>query len=135
MDDVGNDEAIGDVNFEDVMDVESSDESVQSDDTGCVSDLENNTDRLVKIVSAAQIRALSSGVKFCQIQCYYSTGGALAVCAECMERIADAGVGGMLVIRKHDTDFTDKFESRTCSNCLKPMSQVYPCNACPICTV
>ncbi|KYM99338.1 hypothetical protein ALC62_09923 [Cyphomyrmex costatus] len=75
----------------------------------------------------------SSRVKFCQIQCYYSTGGALAVCPECMERIADAGV--MLLIRKHDTDFTDRFEARTCFNCLKPMRQVYPCNVCPICTV
>ncbi|KYM98257.1 hypothetical protein ALC62_11044 [Cyphomyrmex costatus] len=43
-----------------------------------------------------------------------------------MERIADAGVGGMLLIRMHDTDFTDRFEAWTCSNYLKPMCQVYP---------
>ncbi|XP_018398559.1 PREDICTED: uncharacterized protein LOC108776441 [Cyphomyrmex costatus] len=45
-DDVGMivDEVLEDVNFEDLMEVESSDESVLSDDTGCISDLENNTD-------------------------------------------------------------------------------------------
>ncbi|KYM95687.1 hypothetical protein ALC62_13668 [Cyphomyrmex costatus] len=84
--DVGNivDEVLEDVNFEDAMDIESSDESVLSDDTGCISDLENDTNRLVKIVPAEQIRALNSHMKFCQIQCYYTTGGAFAVCTECM---------------------------------------------------
>ncbi|KYN05849.1 hypothetical protein ALC62_03216, partial [Cyphomyrmex costatus] len=56
-DDVGNivDEALEDVNFEDVMDVESSDESVLSNDTRYVSDLENDTDRMRKLIPDAQI--------------------------------------------------------------------------------
>ncbi|KYN01412.1 hypothetical protein ALC62_07793, partial [Cyphomyrmex costatus] len=134
LEDLGNivDKVLEDVNFEDAMDIESSDESVLSDDTGCISDLENNTNRVQKIVSEAQIRTLSSRMKYCQIQCYYSTGGALAVCVECMVNIADADVGAMFLIRKHDTDFMDIFEARTCTNCRKQMYQVYPCNVCPI---
>ncbi|KYM93644.1 hypothetical protein ALC62_15756 [Cyphomyrmex costatus] len=125
-----------DVDVEDVMDVESSDDSVLSVDTGCVSDLENTTDRVRKIIPDAQIRALGVfRVKHCQIQCYYSTGGALALCAECMVNIADAEVGSMLLIRKHDTDFIEVLSAETCSNCRKLMCLVFPCSVCPICTV
>ncbi|KYM93742.1 hypothetical protein ALC62_15654 [Cyphomyrmex costatus] len=60
-----------DVNVEDVMEVESSDDSVLSVDTGCVSDRENATHRVQKIIPDAQIRALGVfRVKHCQIQCY-----------------------------------------------------------------
>ena len=62
-----------DVDFEDIMD-QDSDEEVLSDDTGCVSDLnEYDTDHAEKFVSSPEIRALNGHTKHCMIQCYYTT--------------------------------------------------------------
>ncbi|KYM99505.1 hypothetical protein ALC62_09757 [Cyphomyrmex costatus] len=93
---------------EDVMDVESSDDSVLSVDTGCVSDLENDTDRVAKNYPG---RANPS------IGCFSREtlpdpvlhGGVL--CAECMVNIAEVGS----MIRKHDTDFIEVLSAGTCS--------------------
>ncbi|KYN35823.1 NADH-ubiquinone oxidoreductase chain 5 [Trachymyrmex septentrionalis] len=70
-----------DVDFEEIMN-QDSDEEVLSDDTGCVSDLnELDTDHAEKFVSSPEIRALNGRTKHCIIQCYYTTGGALNVCS------------------------------------------------------
>jgi len=57
-----------------------------STDSDCISDCnENSTEYREKIVSVSEINALNArSTKFCTIYCYYSTGGALAVCLSCM---------------------------------------------------
>ncbi|KYN42708.1 hypothetical protein ALC56_02867 [Trachymyrmex septentrionalis] len=67
-----------------------SDEKVLSDDIGYASDLsEHNTDHAEKFVPSPEIRALNGRTKHCMIQCYYTTGGILNVCATCMIHLAD----------------------------------------------
>ena len=123
-----------DVDFEDIMD-QDSDEEVLSDDTGCVSDLsEHDTDLAEKFVSSPEIRALNGHTKHCMIQCYYTTGGALNVCAACMIRLADIDVVGMHLVRKHDIDYIDALCGRSCRNCGVPMYIIFPCSMCPLCT-
>ena len=123
-----------DVDFEDIMD-QDSDEEVLSDDTGCVSDLsEHDTDLAEKFVSSPEIRALNSHTKHCMIQCYYTMGGALNVCAACMIRLADIDVVGMHLVRKHDIDYIDALGGRSCRNCGVPTYTIFPCSMCPLCT-
>ncbi|KYN21192.1 Uncharacterized protein K02A2.6 [Trachymyrmex cornetzi] len=78
------------VNFEDILNEDSSDEeSVLSDDTGFVSDLtEYETDLEEKFVPAAEIRALNDRTKHCMIQNYWTSGGPLTLCSECMVLLA-----------------------------------------------
>ena len=122
-----------DVDFEEIMD-QDSDEEVLSDDTGCVSDLnELDTDHAEKFVSSPEIRALKGLIKHCMIQCYYTTGGALNVCAACMIRLADTDAVGMYLVRKHDIDI-DALGSRSCTNCGMQMYTIFPCSICPLCT-
>jgi len=77
-----------DVDFEEIMD-QDSDEEVLSDDIGYVSDFsERDTDHAEKFVPSPEIRALNGRTKHYMIQCYYTTSGALTVCAACMIRLA-----------------------------------------------
>ncbi|KYQ58862.1 hypothetical protein ALC60_02133 [Trachymyrmex zeteki] len=81
------------IDFEEIMDQESSDEEVLSDDTGCASDLsEYNMDHVEKHVSSPEIRALNIRTKHCMIQCYYTTGGTYTVCASCIINISDTDI-------------------------------------------
>ncbi|EFN60884.1 hypothetical protein EAG_09271 [Camponotus floridanus] len=72
---------------------------VLSSDSNCVSDCsEDLTQVRDKVVSIAEINALSGRKKYCTIYFYYFTGGALAVCASCMIRLQ--GVDPQ-IIRSH----------------------------------
>jgi len=54
-------------------------------DSDCISDCSDDLKEISeKIVTNSQINALNGGTKRCAIYFYYSTGGALAVCASCM---------------------------------------------------
>jgi len=71
---------------------ESSDEDyVLFTDSDCISDCSDNlTEISQKIVINSQINALNGGTKQCAIiYFYYSTDGALAVCASCMINLVD----------------------------------------------
>jgi len=69
------------VDFENIMDQESSDEEMLSDDSGCASDMsEYEIDRVEKFVQPSEIRTLNARTKHCVIHNYYTTGGALIVC-------------------------------------------------------
>ncbi|KYN33870.1 hypothetical protein ALC56_11842 [Trachymyrmex septentrionalis] len=91
-----------DVDFEEIMD-QDSDEKVLSDDTGYVSDCgvsdlnEHDTDYAENFVPSTEIRALNGHTKHCMIQCYYTMGSALNVCATYMIRLADIDVVGIQV--------------------------------------
>ncbi|KYN10211.1 hypothetical protein ALC57_17664 [Trachymyrmex cornetzi] len=72
-----------------------SDKEVLSDDTGFASDSsEYDTNRVEKFVPSPEICAINSCTKHCMIQCYYTTGGALTVCAACMILLADIDAVG-----------------------------------------
>ncbi|KYQ48484.1 hypothetical protein ALC60_12471 [Trachymyrmex zeteki] len=89
----------GIINFEEILDEESSDEEVLSDDIGCASDQsKHDTDRVDKIVTSPEIRALNVHVKRCMIQCYYTTGDAYAVCVSCMINISDTDIDLMYLV-------------------------------------
>ncbi|KYM97836.1 hypothetical protein ALC62_11469 [Cyphomyrmex costatus] len=103
---------------EDVMNVEPSNDSVLSVDTGCVSDLEN--DRVRKIIPDAQILGV--------FRVKRSSATRRSASAVCMVDIAEVGS----MIRKHDTDFIEILSTGTCSKCHKLMCLLFPC--CPICT-
>ncbi|KYN09081.1 hypothetical protein ALC57_18811 [Trachymyrmex cornetzi] len=78
------------------MNENSSDDEMLSDDTGFASDSsEYDTDLVEKFVLSPKIRALNSRTKHCMIQCYYTTGGAVTVCATCMILVADIDAVGM----------------------------------------
>lgn len=122
------------VNFED--EGESSDEvDALSDESAYNSDQSEDLEKIVKkVVTTAEIRALNRSTKFCMIQCYYITSDSLAVCATCMINIADIERETLCNFRKHETNFIDALNGRSCSNCRMPMYTVFPCNNCPECT-
>jgi len=80
------------------------------------------------------INALNGGTKQCAIYFYYSTGGALVVCASCMINLVDVQLGQMYATRKHVIDSHDAIDGRYCSECRSPLFLIFPCNMCPICT-
>ena len=125
---------IDDNNFEAILDESSDEDRALSDDSDYNSDQsEDNTEIVEKIVPNSQIIALNGRTKCCAIYFYYTTGGALAVCASCMIALSDADVGHMYAFRKHVIELHDAIEGRSCSNCRLPMYQIFPCNMCPIC--
>jgi len=87
-----------------------------------------------KIIDNSQINALNGHTKQCATYFYYSTGGALAVCASCMVNLADLHIGQMYAIRKYVTEYHDAIEGSFCSSCRNPMFLILPCNMCPIWT-
>jgi len=81
---------------------ESDEDHPLSDDSDCISDCSDNLTKInKKIIDNSQINALNGHTKQCAIYFYYSTGGALAVCASCMVSLADLHIGQMYAIRKH----------------------------------
>jgi len=73
------------VDFENIMDQESSDEEMLSDDSECAGDIKSIAK---KFVSAPEIRTLNARTKHCVIHDYYTTGDASIICIACMIRIA-----------------------------------------------
>lgn len=115
--------------------VEDDSEGTLSSDTGVVSDLsENLTLHRERYVSQAELRALTQRTKHCMIQCYYSTGGALALCASCMIELRDTELYGMNLVLKHKIDYEQVLSGRYCSNCRVRMYVIIPCSVCPMCT-
>ena len=122
-------------NFE-ILDEESSDEDrALSDDSDCISDCSEDLMQITeKIVPRAEIIALNVRTKQCAIYFYYSTGGAIGVCASCMISLSDENVGRMYAVRKHVTESYDVINGQYCSDCRQPLFLIFPCNMCPICT-
>jgi len=58
------------VEFEDIMDQESSNEEVQSNNAECLMS-DDNIDHKEKFVQPSEIRALNRRIKHCIISCYY----------------------------------------------------------------
>ncbi|KYN17836.1 hypothetical protein ALC57_09874, partial [Trachymyrmex cornetzi] len=104
--------------------------------TGCDSDLsECEMDVVEKFISVAEIRTLNPRTKVCISHDYFTTGGALALCTECMFNIADIVDVGMYIYRKHETGSFGRLSGRwSCHECGEKMYIVYPCNVCPFCT-
>jgi len=114
---------------------ESDEEHVLSADSDCVSDCSDDfTEVIRKTATNAQLNALNGGMKHCAIYFYYSTGGALAVCASCMISLVSVELGEMYPTRRHVIDSHDAIDSRYCSKCGNPLFFIFPCNMCPICT-
>ena len=77
------------VDFENIMDQESSDEEMLSNDSGCASDMsEYEMDHIEKFVSSPEIHTLNARTKHCVIHNYFTMGGSLTICTSCI-RIAD----------------------------------------------
>jgi len=113
----------------------SDEEHVLSADSDCVSDCSDNlTEVSRKIVTNAELNALNGGTKHCAIYFYYSTGGALAVCASCMINLVGVELGEMYPTRRHVIDSHDEIDGRYCSECRNPLFLIFPCNMCPMCT-
>ena len=122
-------------NFEAISDESSDEDHALSDDSDYISDhSEDLTESVDKIVSNSQIITLNGRTKFCTTYFYYSTSGALALCASCMIVLQDANVGHMYAVRKHVIELHDAVDGRFCSNCRNPLYLIFPCNMCPICT-
>ena len=139
---VSNDEGIMIVSDDEdvIMDNENSDEDMISDEDGfsIISDSasyssEGFTDHVEKFVSHADL-TLNERTKHCAIFFYYSTGGALAFCAECIIDMWDIREG-MSAIREHQTDHLENLNYRACSNCRQPVYVIIPCNMCPECAL
>jgi len=89
------------VDFENIMDQESSDEEMLSDDSECANDMsEYEIDRVEKFVQPSEIRMLNARTKHCVVHNYYTTGGALTVYTACMIRIADINDVRMYHVKK-----------------------------------
>jgi len=134
-------EEVGDEVFEEIDNIneeiggESDEDHPLSDDSDCISDCSDNLAKInKKIIDNSQINALNGHTKQCAIYFYYSTGGALAVCASCMVSLADLHIGQMYAIRKHVTEHHDAIDGSFCSSCRNPLFLILPCNMCPICT-
>ena len=54
------------------------------------------------------------------------------MCAACMIRLADTDVVGMYLVRKHDIDYIDALDGRSCTNCRVSMYTIFPCNKYPL---
>ncbi|KYN19998.1 hypothetical protein ALC57_07657 [Trachymyrmex cornetzi] len=114
-----------DVDFENILDQESSDEELLSDDTECDSDLsECEMDVVEKFISVAEIGTLNPRTKVCISHDYFTTGGALALCTKCMFNIADIVDAGMYIYRKHETGSFGKLSGRSCTNCRSPLCKI-----------
>lgn len=104
-----------------------SDSDYKSDQSGVLLDVIRRT------VPTSEILTLNGQTKHCAISFYYSTGGALNLCASCMILLADAGVGSMIAVRKHEIKQHDAIGERFCSNCRNACFIILPCNVCPVC--
>ena len=123
------------IDFENIMNQESSDEEILSDDSGCTSDMsEYEMDRVEKFVSSPEIRTLNARTKHCVIHNYYTTDGSLTVCTSCMIRIADINDGGMYHVKVHETGSFGRLDGRSCTNCRLPLYIIFSCSMCPLCT-
>ncbi|KYN29928.1 hypothetical protein ALC57_00617 [Trachymyrmex cornetzi] len=116
------------------MGQDSDEEEVLSDDTGFISDAsEYDTDLEEKFVPSLEIRALNGRSKHCMIQSYYTTGGALSVCAACTVLLADIDIVGMYFIKKHNINYIDAYKTRNLTDndffCMSKiaMETVYHC--------
>ncbi|XP_039312988.1 uncharacterized protein LOC120359475 [Solenopsis invicta] len=102
---------------DEVLEEVSSDEELPGD-SGCDSDLSEHPE--IRVVSIAELRTLNR-TKHCMIQFYYSTGGALAVCASCMIELSDIELDSMDAVQMHETNFLEQLDGRICSKCRQPM--------------
>jgi len=132
------DEVFEEMEIDDIIEEiedESDEEHALSADSDCISDCSDDLKEVSrKTITNAQLNALNEGTKHCAIYFYYSTGGALAVCASCMINLVGAELGEMYATRKHVTDSHGAIDGRSCSNCRNPLFLIFPCNMCPMCT-
>ncbi|EZA51545.1 hypothetical protein X777_09754 [Ooceraea biroi] len=123
------------VNFENLLDEVSDEDSVLSDESAYCSDKSEDYEEITeRPVPNAQLMAITGRTKMCAVYFYYSTGCSLAVCASCIIRLRGVELGTMYVVRKHEIDTHDGITGRWCSNCHDSLYTIFPCNMCPICT-
>ena len=133
--DIADDEFMDiEINFEAILDEESSDEDrALSDDSDCVSNCsEDNTEVVDKIISPSEINALNERTKQCTIYFYYTDGARYVTCSSCMIRVRSPRA--TYAIRKHVIESYDAIDGRFCSKCRTPLFLIFLCNMCPICT-
>jgi len=118
------------------IDGESSDKDQPlSDDSGCISDCNENFTKISeKIVDNSQINALSGRTKQCAIYFYYTTDSTYTACASCMINLKYVHLELISAIQKHVTNYHDATDDKYCSNCKNPLFTIFSCNKCPICT-
>ena len=123
------------IDFKEIMDQESSDEEVLSDDIGCASDMsEYEIDRVEKFVLSPEIRTLNAHTKPYVIHSYYTMGSALTVCTSCMIHMIDID-GGMYFVRKYKTGLSFcRLDGRSCTNCRESLYIIFSCSTCSLCT-
>ena len=127
-------------NDEDMV-VDDFENSYEDDEDSLVSDVSDSTsysidfvDRVEKFVSHEDFLKLNERSEHCAIFFFYSTGGALALCAECMIDMWDIREG-MSAVREHQTDRLENLDHRACSNCRQSMYVIIPRNMCPVCSL
>jgi len=126
------------INFEDIIDEESDEESVMPDDSGCDSDIsENDEDMALRVVPHAELNALNFRTKHCRIEFYYwSIEIELpGICATCMitMNIPNDGWGILRAYWHHETDSLGRLRGHNCSNCRNPLFMYIPANMCRVC--
>lgn len=119
------------INFEAIIDESSDEEHALSDDSNYISDC-SNTDFDDNVVENEQLRAQNQR-KICAIHFYYSTGGALALCASCMDTFRD-DIGLIYEIRRHKVTSPDEVDMRWCSSCQILLHIIMSRNMCYVCT-
>jgi len=131
------DEEVVDVNFENLMDVSSDDDSAvlsnDSDYDSDLSDLSDITDTVERSLSRVEINSLNEFVKVCSISFYYETENTTKFCEPCFFRIAGL-FSRIRAVRVHETNTYPLILGRFCNECRNPLYQILPCNLCPICT-
>ena len=110
-------------------------DSPLSDDSDYNSDQsEISTNKIVKVVSRKQIRALTERSKVCVMYSYYSTGNDV-VCTSCMINLSDHGdIEVIYSVKRHEIELHAAVNERYCSNCRRALYLIFQCNMCPVCT-
>jgi len=107
---------------------ESDEDHVLSADSDCISDCSDDLMEIIrKVLTNSQLNALNGGTKHCAIYFYYSTGGALAVCASCMIDLVGVELE-MYPTRRHVIDTYDAIDGRYCLNYKNPLFLIFSCN-------
>ncbi|EGI59629.1 hypothetical protein G5I_12221 [Acromyrmex echinatior] len=113
------------VNFEEIMDQEiDSDEEILSDNTGYASDLSEHIDYVERFVLSLEICALNGRTKHCIIYCYYTTGGALSICAACMVRLTDIDIAGLYLVEYFATLVEYFAWLQRCDECIERLEEL-----------
>ena len=119
------------INFEDLIDEESDEESLLSDDSACDCS-ESVNDIVQRAVPFPEIHRLNLHTEHCLIEFYYYSVEHIGVCASCMIRLFHNEIE-VIAVRNHETASLGALNGQYCSNCAMPLFTCMPTNMCPIC--